>query len=1192
MVLGPFDVEPSRIAALGTRFTEFTNKLLMSEAQASNLRGFQVGVNFNETAPDGGVDATTTDAQETDWFPSGTTAWQFKRSQFTEAQCIAELAGATRAHQILREGGNYVLIIADILPPRNVEVRRRKLAEKAIEIGLIDSDDPNRIRMYDSNLIANWASSHITLALSPLTGGPGTIGMGLSTWRTLRPNDFFWVEDDNRGVTIENLRSNLLSDEVVFRIEGSPGLGRTRLALEALDDDRFRNLVFYISDPREINEELFAYLAHPERTVILVIDECSRDQHSSFSSRLRSGMKTKLITIGAPGPGGLHSPVLPIRPMSQEVIEKFLQQNFIALGSEAHRLIANNCDGNIDWAIALAEQVRRTPDAQAADLIQRSAIQEFVSMLLPEGRDFLAAAVLAMFERIGWDRELKVEKEMIANFIEFTDQDMDEVALMLVERGQMEIRGRYRSIRPLPLAVYFAAEGWRRLSEQVIDELLPQLNDDLALALFRRLVDLGQIEPVRSVLPRLLSKSGPFGTLASIDANGGGRLFTQLSIVLPEDASLHISEMLEESSDEDLRSYSSSRRDFVWTLEKLAWHSRTFERAADALLRLALVEIESYANNSTGVWINLFGTMLPATAAGTRQRLNYLQEKAMSHKPEIREMVIKAASGALSRHESVAVSAELQGGVLVEPRGTPSTRDEYSVYQKGMIDLFLQLRFDDDTEIAKNAKRALIECLHPLLDDQFVGEYLVNALLLLDRDSQIELRSTCEHLIGLHTRHGSNDKKNLLEKLQSLLNRLPEMTPLETLRSVVNMNRWDLPELDLRDRALSALNALESEDDIAGAFEILDNPISNGWEFGYALALDERVANLAEIRIARSFGSNPTALVGFLRAQVELGNPDAFEAFLIRYGNMFTLREQIILASHGPENPKTSDRINHALNELSLTDGISAVFGWTPKMNSKDFIDRLIDWTSRINTEEEYAAVVGWVSLNFRVGDLSETFKAAVWQLLLKRSVFPKLSRSRWDWDRLAFVFIEERPDELAGLIIDLIVSGEIMVLDTDGESELLRKCAEKDPRAVWERVSVEVESRQGWRVQMQLRGWFLNIVPIEIISNWIGDNLERARAVASMASVGHPRPNPIGTILLSKFGDDEEVKENLKAEFVSGSWVGPESARITLQMEMLNSWRQDLELPAGVRNWAIELNERLAERKLAVVQWEAERGF
>lgn len=75
----------------------------------------------------------------------------------------------------------------------------------------------------------------------------------------------------------------------------------------------------------------------------------------------------------------------------------------------------------------------------------------------------------------------------------------------------------------------------------------------------------------------------------------------------------------------------------------------------------------------------------------------------------------------LSIHESVTVSGELQGGVLVAPRG--QVRDERSrgEYQRTLIELLSELAAHDDEVTARRAAEVLASALHPHIDDPQVG---------------------------------------------------------------------------------------------------------------------------------------------------------------------------------------------------------------------------------------------------------------------------------------------------------------------------------------------------------------------------------------------------------------------------------------------------------------------------------------
>ena len=63
------------------------------------------------------------------------------------------------------------------------------------------------------------------------------------------------------------------------------------------------------------------------------------------------------------------------------------------------------------------------------------------------------------------------------------------------------------------------------------------------------------------------------------------------------------------------------RRRLVETLEKIAFHNDTFSDGARILLQLAVAENETWANNATGQFKELFPIVLGGTEADGEARL-------------------------------------------------------------------------------------------------------------------------------------------------------------------------------------------------------------------------------------------------------------------------------------------------------------------------------------------------------------------------------------------------------------------------------------------------------------------------------------------------------------------------------------------------------------------------------------------
>ncbi len=1192
MTLGPFDISPERIAALGIRFTPFVNRLLELETRAYEIHGHLLAINSNDTTPDGGVDASLRGSRETDYIPSGDSAWQFKgtRKSFGPKVCADEFAKATWAHGFVRDGGAYIIVIGAALPDNLIESRRKKVSDKAIELGLLTADDRQRIRVYDANKLARWASRFPSLAVSGLAGGPGSDAVDYERWASGRTHDKGWIADASRETAIRTIRQQLSSAGTVeVRVQGDSGIGKSRLVLEALNQDKLRPLVAYVSDERSVGGELLTHLIDEGRVAILVVDECPPERHVKLVERLPRNPAIRLITIGDTGAAANRTPVIAVDAMPEPGREEFLKANYPQLGPEARRFISDHSHGNMRWTIVLADRVVGLPDAQAADLIGRDDIQTFVATILPEGRDFLFAAILALFERVGWDRDKRFQLEILARFADASVNQMEGVGVQLGRQGLLTPQGRYRAVGPHPLAVFLAAEAWRTQGARIVSELLPQLDPEMALSLFRRVADLGRFEPARSVLPQLLSEDGPFASLEQIESGGLGRMLTQLAIVLPDEMALHLWELTDAASVDALRAQTQSRRDLVWTLEKLVWHRLTFTTAANSLLRLALAENETYANNATGTWVDLFGTLLPGTAATPNQRSSYLSQIASDSRPEIRMLAIKAAARALVPHETITVSGELQGGVLVEPRGGAPTFGEAGEYRRSAISLLQSLLEDADSEVARAAQDTLIGAFSIWIADQFVGDFLAEVLSGLRGLALRKLRIEAEHLLRLYERR-KPDQRYLVERLEALLRRLPTPSKIEELQVLVRLRRWDFADGELQSRVSAAVDALESEAGRQSAFALLNEDLPAAWELGnaFAVVLGENDSALGALLAA--FNTNSASLIGYLQGLIESGQEAAFDDFLdSSNARGLDLKSQLAVAVRGPATDRARARVFEGLRELPVADGAFTLFAWQRNLSENDVEALIDDWLPRIESQRDYNALVDWVNLRLHgQGGIPERLKDRILRLLLLREQYPDVSQETWDWCQLAGGLVEEHGVQLARLIFDLIDADSLMILEGQDEANLIAQCFRLHPEPLWKDLSGRLAGGS-WRIQIEIRGWLLAVVPVEIIERWVGTDVGRARLVAPVAPVGDEEPTTVARFLLGRFGKDEKVTSALWGQFISGFWTGPESDRIARQIEQLNGWRQRADEPPGVRNWAKGMIQDLEARRRAALEMEAE---
>ena len=475
--------------------------------------------------------------------------------------------------------------------------------------------------------------------------------------------------------------------------------------MRALDDFPRSRTVAYAPRRPDLNQEMLNFLLTSDRPVTLVVDECDAREHDKIHEDITRDALVTLITIGPSSEYVTESPIIDAGLLSTIEAEEYLRTNHRSVPPEAIPVLAEGCAGNVGHARWLAIKLRESTPQQLSDLISHGNIARFVTSLLPQGGDtFLVAQTLALFERVGWDEDLAHQAETVATFLGLTPTAMTQAVEELERTDVVKRHGRYRSIEPHPLAVLLAAEAWSASTSKIIHDLIPSLDSTMLMSLLRRAADLGSNGPTREVFADFLKRVELLGSLETIESHGLSEYLIQLAIIAPDETARHLRGLIMGTSLDRLRSQTGSRRNVVWSLEKLAWHSRLFESAADCLLRLSLAENETYANNATGTWTALFGAVLPSTGADPSARIAYLVDKSRVSEPEIRRRVVDGLGNALSVHESVARSAEIQGGVFVEARGSVPTAEARQSYQLSVLDVLKSLLTDEaeDVAIARN----------------------------------------------------------------------------------------------------------------------------------------------------------------------------------------------------------------------------------------------------------------------------------------------------------------------------------------------------------------------------------------------------------------------------------------------------------------------------------------------------------
>src|SRR5205814_739121 len=109
--------------------------------------------------------------------------------------------------------------------------------------------------------------------------------------------------DAMRSETIKKIHEFLDSSsaESTLRVEGPAGVGKTRLALEAVSESRYASRTLYASNAEnaEVQPFLSWIYSDTEKSAIAVIDECDATRQNVMAGYAdNSGGRLKLICVG------------------------------------------------------------------------------------------------------------------------------------------------------------------------------------------------------------------------------------------------------------------------------------------------------------------------------------------------------------------------------------------------------------------------------------------------------------------------------------------------------------------------------------------------------------------------------------------------------------------------------------------------------------------------------------------------------------------------------------------------------------------------------------------------------------------------------------------------------------------------------------------------------------------------------
>lgn len=750
-------------------------------------------------------------------------------------------------------------------------------------------------------------------------------------------------------------------------------------------------------------------------------------------------------------------------------------------------------------------------------------------------------------------------------------------------------------------------------------------------------------------IQRLLGADGPFSDIDFLNTKLGGDFFFAVSKGEPRGALRCLTRTLGPRTKDELRAFDAGRRGIVWALEYIAIWRALFPGAARLLLRLGEAENEKYANSASGVFVDLFamayGEVAP-TEASPEERLPVLEEALASSSSEQHSLALKACAKALgeTKYFVRTINANFIPLSKAPQRWTPKTYGDWFDGFRGVWSLIEQYIPILPEEEGRRAARILLNSSYQLGAMPAMAEMVIPTIRDLIKKDYLDRFEVIEFLTQfLHPTKGSEGMPpEVRRRWESLRDDISPKEFPELMKRYVALDLL-FDKFDEKDRYVDqAQPRIEELAERAAKDPKLLEPelrwltttdAKRGFDFGYALGKIDAIQGFP-------------LLSTLLKAQIEAINNQQGSVFFL--GGYFRALNQADENSYEEvlDILANTDRLKIAVPELTFRGGITEraatriaeqaergdinwihfrlfEYGLDLLRLSEATFSRWIEYLVKVNDLYAVCTALNLMSLYYlhetSAPDekrpplpLEPTLKTLTHQTLFKTSdkrIFDQMCI--WNWGRLARRFTTLYPEE--GLNI------AEMILDNFGEDapvfanleeypkQVLDKVANLYPTELWDiacRFLGPPIDVRAWRIKDWLHHGGIHFgkapadhvksISMQRLWDWIDENVgERAWYAASFVPAILTRSEDHSSVareLLIRYGDREDVRANLRANFFAGMWWGRASEHFKSKKDWLMDYKSKEDHPR-VLLW-IEEYIGMLDEQIEVATISEEREF
>ena len=1138
-------------------------------------------VNTETSARDEGCDGwSDRPATRDPWLGSTDTCWQFKAGTSGQPRRLSAEIEKPSPLKTLRDGGRFVVVASGSTSGRAGTGRRRSQLTAAAKRVELSAGAAERIVVYGSEDLAKWCNQYPAIAARWAGRPPGL--WTLDEWAKSNQHQIPYQASETVQSSLRERRTDLDFDTGSIHhlhIQGPPGVGKTRFALELCRDAPWQDTVIYFQqsdDPRLL--ELIDSVAQdqdPEVRLMIVADEIQSEHLRPFRESVeRADGRVRLITVGGCSTDDpQRTPELRIEPLDSSAMRHVIRGWHPAMPPEHVDYVIRLSGGYLRLAQLTANVVDSHREARVPEVLHRAEIRQLLDRMLGEGKR-RPLYVVAILSHVGWEGDRKEEGKAIAEYMGLDWNEVRHAVNGFHNRMHIAPRGgRYRYISPEPLGIYLALDALEDYPD-LPKELPSKLPSDAARdAFYRRLRAISSNAQAREY--SLSELSFFFRIDDFIDAQSARRWST-FSGADPETAARNLRRALTAASVSDRRKIKdTARREIVGALVRIAWRSLAFHDAVTALALLAEAENEPWGNNASHEFVARFQVSLGGTAVSYLRRLLLIDELIESSRPELIRLCIRALAqvGELSVTRSVVAPASDQ--VPEEEWRPQSGQERLECIDKaaGRLEGIVVLGIPSlQADLIAAAGK-----LSSLLG-YFDSGPRVTQFFIAVRDAYPEAREPLRKVVARFIRSSKKDLgPDRQRDLEVLHSRFEDGSLSARLQQYVGPGPWEWerqPDLtSLATELIAAPSALAEH-----WSWLTSGDASAGWHLGVALAEADPKGSLSDaLPTLADGGPDLRVMCGYVSGRREAMGNRWYERWV---------------RSRFEQDPRPANLVIEVIWRCGVTDPLAGMIAEILRNQqvSKTIVGQVAyaDWsdTSGGVLEGVLRAMVDMGHAETAISILQRRMEHAStederWNpFALELATDVDLIRSpgmtNHYWQKVASILVPDYFEDVATAIFSAHASrdrsGSWFLKHKEAVIEVLLACIEQAPVRIWDILTHYLSSSESvWLFVIGFPNTVMERFPVDGVLAWIAERpaktAKRAALLARLTNMSVLTDDGLAARIIDEYGDHRSVAEAFVAHYVSGAWWGPASLHWSELAEALKGVAGRTELP-GLRDW------------------------